>query len=220
MDHPKLDHQWLWNIFTSKVRTDVGVDDEYDEDEDLPEPPPRQTLVNPENIVEIHDPSEDDEWEFVIDIFTEPAEPLKNWREVLEGLTYPTETVTITNQEISSIEGTELTHRGWSVREESPAYDAGGNLDLTSEELAEGIRQELLQIAERLLDHAGHTAQFKGRIYRILLEHVRTKFLDGASLGLAEKHHLEAARRMLPQVEARIKETPGLIEGMVKYGDK
>ena len=26
VDHPKLEHQWLWKIFSSKVRTDVGVD--------------------------------------------------------------------------------------------------------------------------------------------------------------------------------------------------
>lgn len=220
VDHPKLKHQWLWDIFTSKVRTDVGVDDEYDEEEDLPEPPPRQTLINPENIIEIPDPSEDDEGEFVIDVFTEPAEPLKNWREVLEGLTYPTETITITDQEISSVEGTELTHRGWSVREDSPAYESGTEVDIDLEQLADGIKQELLDMAERLLDHAGHTTQYKGRIYGILLEHLRTKFLDGASLGLAERHHLEAAWRMLPSVEAKIKDTPGLIEGMVKHGDK
>ena len=215
-----MEHQWLWDIFTSKIRTNVGVDDEYDEEEDLPEPPPRQGLVNSENIIEIPDPSEDDEGEFIINVTTEAAEPLKSWREVLEGLTYPTETITITDQEISSVESTELTHRGWSVREESPNYDGGGEMDLTSDELAEGIKQDLLQIAERLLDHAGHTAQFKGRIYGILLEHIRIKFLDSTSLGLAEKHHLEAARRMLPHVEARIRDTGGLVQGMVKYGDK
>ena len=75
-------------------------------------------------------------------------------------------------------------------------------------------------MADRLLEHAGHSSQFKGRIYRILLGHVRTKFLDGTSLGLAERHHLEAARRMLPHVERTMKGVPGLIEGMVKYGDK
>ena len=62
--------------------------------------------------------------------------------------------------------------------------------------------------------------QFKGQIYAILLGHVRTKFLNGTSLGLAERHHLDAAWRTLPQVEERIKTTRGLIEGMVKYGDQ
>ena len=87
-------------------------------------------------------------------------------------------------------------------------------------DLADSIKSELLGMAESLLDHAGHSSQFKGRIYGILLGHMRIKFLDGASMGLAERHHLEAARRMLPQVEEKIKSIPGLIEGMVKYGDK
>ena len=69
-----------------------------------------------------------------------------------------------------------------------------------------------------MLAHAGHTAQFQGRIYNILLGHIRRQFLDGASLGLAEPHHLDAAWRTLSAVEQRIKSTPGLIEGMVKYG--
>ena len=220
VDHPKLDHQWLWDIFTSKVRTGVGVDDEYDEEEDLPEPPPRQELINPGNIIDIPDPSEDDDGEFILDIPDQVAEPLKNWREALEGLAYPSETVTITDQEISGVERTELTAEGWTIREEGPTYDADSDVDLDPEQLADGIKQELLGMAERLLDHAGHSSQFKGRIYGILLGHMRTKFLDGASMGLAERHHLEAARRMLPQVEEKIKAVPGLIEGMVKYGDK
>jgi len=73
-------------------------------------------------------------------------------------------------------------------------------------------------MAGRLLDRAGHTAQFTGDIYAILLEHVRAKFLDGASLGLAEPHRLEAVWRMLPTVEKQIAETRGLVEGMVSHG--
>ena len=220
VDHPKLEHRWLWDIFSSKIRTGVGLDDEFDEGEDLPPPPPRQELVNPENMIDIPEPSDDDDGEFQVDVTVQPAEPLKNWREVLEGLTYPAETVTITDQDISGVESTELTHRGWTIRETGPEYQTDAEIETTPEDLAEGIKQELLDMAERLLDHAGHTAQYKGKIYGILLEHVRTKFLDEASMGLAENHHLQAAWRMLPQVEKQIKETPGLIEGMVKYGDQ
>ncbi len=220
VDHPKLKHQWLWDIFGSKVRTAVGLDDEYDEDEDLPAPPPRQMLVNPGNVIEVPDPSEDDDGEFELDISFEPAEPLRNWREKLEGLTYPVETVTITDQSISSVQRTELAPGGWTVRERAPVYGAGVGVEVGTEELAGGVKDGLLEMAERLLDHAGHTRQYQGPVYSILLEHVRTKFLDGASTGLAERPRLEAALRMLPLVEERIKGVPGLIEGMVKYGDK
>ena len=220
VDHPKLEHRWLWDIFSSKVRANVGIDDEYDEEEDLPEPPPRQVLAKPENVIDIPDPSEDDNGEFVLPKTAGPPEPLKNWREVLEGIAYPVETVTITNQEITSIESTELTGKGWSIREAAAEYKTGGSVEVDREDLEAAIKQGLLDMADRLLEHAGFSMQFKGQIYGIVLGHVRTKFLDGMSLGLAERHHLDTAWRVLPQVEERIKATAGLIEGMVKHGDK
>ena len=86
--------------------------------------------------------------------------------------------------------------------------------------MAQAIRDELLAIAERLLANAGFTSQFKGNIYGILLDHVKIKFLEGASLGLAETHHLDAARRLLTKVEQQIGSYPGLVDGMVKYADQ
>ena len=219
VDHPKLEHQWLWDIFSSKVRSNVGVDQTFDEEEDLPEPPPRQEMVHPEKMIDIPEPSEEDDGVFVIDVDDRMAEPLKNWHERLEGLEYPSETVTITDQDITAVEGTELTDEGWKIREAAPDYESGPGVNLTHEEMAEGIKDELLNIADRLLDYAGFSTQYKGRIYGILLEHVRMKFLDGSSLGMSETRHLETTLRMLPKVEDKIKSVPGLMEGMVKYGD-
>ena len=220
VDHPKLEHRWLWDIFSSKVRANVGIDDEYDEEEDLPEPPPRQVLEKPENIVDIPDPAEDDNGKFVLPKFPPAPEPLKNWREALEGIAYPVETVTITDQEITGVEGTELTNKGWSIREAAAEYLPGGSVDVNREDLEAGIKQELLDMSDRLLEHTGSAVLYKGQIYGILIAHVREKFLNGKSLGLSERHHLDAAWRMLPQVEERIKATPGLIQGMVRYGDQ
>ena len=220
VDHPKLEHQWLWSIFGSKIRENVGIDDQYDELEDLPDPPPRQELTQPENIVVVPDPSGDLEGEFEIKVAAQAAAPLKNWREVLESLAYPAQTVEITGQTITDVESQELTDGGWKMRESHAPYAAMSHVDVEAEKIAEGVQDELLAIAERLLQEAGHSSQFKGRVYDILLQHVRTKFLDGASLRLAQQHHLEAARRMLPKVEETILSVPGLVEGMVKYGDQ
>ena len=197
-----------------------GIDDQYDELEDLPDPPPRQELTQPENIVVVPDPSGDLEGEFEINVAAQAAAPLKNWREVLESLAYPAQTVEITGQTITDVESQELTDGGWKMRESHAPYAAMSHVDVEAEKIAEGVQDELLAIAERLLQEAGHSSQFKGRVYDILLQHVRTKFLDGASLRLARQHHLEAARRMLPKVEETILSVPGLVEGMVKYGDQ
>ena len=55
MDHPKIEHGWLWDIFGSGIRSNVGTDDILDED--LPGPPPRQEANAPENFIDIPDPS-------------------------------------------------------------------------------------------------------------------------------------------------------------------
>ncbi len=221
VDHPKLEHQWLWSIFGGKIRTDVGLDDEFDELEDLPEPPPRQELTQPENVIDLPEPSGELEGEFEIAVAAQSAAPLKNWREVLEGIAYPTQTVEITGQTITDVESRELTDGGWMMRESHDApYTAMSHIDVEAEKIADGVQQELLAMAERLLAEAGHSSQFKGRIYEILLRHVRTKFLDGASLRLAQQHHLEAAQRTLSKVEESVGGVPGLVEGMVKYGDQ
>ena len=220
VDHPKLEHSWLWEIFNSKVRTGVGIDQEFDEEEDLPEPPPRQELDKPWNLIDLPEPTEGEGGEFVVTKVAGPAEPLQNWREVLGGMEYSSQTVTITDQDITGVERRALTGGGWVDMEAAPAFDGGVAVAVSPEDMADAVREELLAMAERLLQQAGHTAQFKGRIYNILLEHIRLKFLDGASLGLAEPQHLETARRMLPGVEGRIKGVSGLVEGMVKYGSK
>lgn len=220
VDHSKLEHKWLWDIFGSPIRKDVGLDDTFDETEDLPDPPPRQELDKPENLIDVPAPSGDTDGEFDIQVEASPPEPLKNWREVLEGIAYPSQTIEITAQHITSVDGHELTGEGWVMRETHVPYGETAPVAVSAEATADAVKDELLEIAERLLEKAGHSSQFKGRVYSILLEHVRTKFLDGASLRLAEQHHLEAARRTLPKVEEQVGGVSGLVEGIVKYGDQ
>ena len=220
VDHPKLEHQWLWDIFSSKVRTDVRIDAMFDEEEDLPEPPPRQELVKPENLIEIPDELDlDDDDEFVVDTSQQVAEPRADWRDVLDGITYSAEIVEIVDQNIVGVEKQELVGAGWTTLESAPK-DVNGEIPIAREDLEDAVKDELLSMSERLLNNAGLATQFKGKIYTILLRHARTKFLDGASLGMAEEWRVEAAYRRLPQVERQIINTPGLVEGMVKYGDK
>ena len=219
VDHPKLEHQWLWDIFSSKIRTGVGVDDEFDETDDLPEPPPRQILDKPEKVIKIPPPNADpDDDDFEIDV-ARPPEPLKDWREALAKLAYPAQTTEITDQDISGVEGKELTGDGWTTRVSAPDDVDGEGVDMSQEALAEHVKEELMKMSGRLLDGAGHTSLFKGRVYAALLGHVRSKFLDGSSLGLADPHQVETANRMLHQVEAQVKNTAGLVEGIVKHGD-
>ena len=218
VDHPKLQHQWLWDIFGSKVRKDVGIDDMFDESEDLPKPPPRQELINPELLIDIPDPEETEIEDFIIDIPEEGDLAQSNWQEILDSIAYPTQTAEITNQEITDIEGRELTGDGWSRHEAMPHVNDGIEIELEPEQLADAIKQELLLMSDRMLSEAGFTAQFKGELYSVLLHHVRTKFLNEASLGLAEPQELLTTWRMLHRVEEEISRRRGVVTGMVKYG--
>lgn len=224
VDHPKLEHGWLWKMFGSKIRHDVGIDDKFDEHEDLPPPPPRQELTDPAKLITIPEPVNDDDGVFDLDgMPVENHLPIENWREALESMAYPSDTVEISDQNITGVEKRVLDQEGWKDIQSAPDEEedaANGDIQMPPEDLAEAIKEELMNIAERLLEHAGHSNQFKGQIYRILLEHIRTKFLEGASLGLAEEPQLEATWRSLHAIENNIADKQGLVEGMVKHGDK
>ncbi len=218
VDHPKLEHQWLWDIFSSKVRKNVGIDDTFDENEDLPEPQPRQELSNPEFLIDIPDPVETDFEDFIIDVPEQEETPLINWREILGSIAYPSQTTEITDQVIASVEGKELTGAGWTTYGSAPSTNGETSADVEPEDLADYIKTELLEMSDRMLTDAGFTTQFKGQLYSILLDHVRTKFLDGTSLGLSDHQALSTTRRMLKHVEDEISRRKGLVSGMVKHG--
>ena len=138
--------------------------------------------------------------EFIYEPTTKSPAPLENWKEVLAGFDYTDQTRTITNTEHRMLD---------TPSEDEDTYS-----------IIEAIKEDILLRSERLLDTVGHTAMFTGRIYLCLLHHIRAKFLNGNTLGLSEAHHLDTVRRMLPVVEKRIAETPGMVDGMVKYGSQ
>ena len=74
-------------------------------------------------------------------------------------------------------------------------------------------------MAELLTVEAGYAATFKDRVYSALLHHVRAKFLKGCSLGLAERADVDFAWKMLRQVRTKAGAVPGLVAGVIEYGD-
>jgi hypothetical protein len=73
-------------------------------------------------------------------------------------------------------------------------------------------------MAEFLTVEAGYAATFKDLVYSALLHHVRARFLNGASIGLAERSDLDFAWKMLPQVKAKVGAIPGLVTGVIEHG--
>ncbi len=223
VDHPKLEHQWLWEIFNAKKRVNVLIDQEFDETEDLPPPPPKQELEKPELVIDLPpvDPSVAGDGEFDVGDVPPPPKPLGNWKEALEGIEYDATVVEITKVGIAGVVGQELGGKGWKTIHSAP--EASGPdvavAQKSDEAAREDVKAELLEMAEALTVEAGYATTFKDRVYSALLHHVRAKFLNGASLGLAERAEVDFAWKMLRQVKKKVGGFPGLIAGIIEYGD-
>lgn len=223
VDHPKLEHQWLWDVFNAKRRTGVLIDDQFDETEDLPPPPPKQEFDKPDFAIDLPpiDPSLVDDGEFDLGDIAAPPKPLENWREALDGIEYDPTVVEITKVGIAGVIGQELGRQGWktihSAPDESSPSDPVAKVSDVS--VYEAVKAALLDMAELLTVEAGYAATFKDQVYSALLHHVRAKFLNGFSLGLAERADVDFAWKMLRQVKMKVGAIPGLVAGVIEHGD-
>lgn len=224
VDHPKLEHQWLWDIFGSRVRKNVEIDQIFDETEDLPPPPPRQEVLRPEQVIDVPKPIDgyvDDE-PFDVGVIEGPPDPIRNWREVLAKFEYDTTAVEITKVEMSGVYRKELGGAGWKELHSAPDMpDAGSGVrvEISDEEIRAAVKEQLLEISEQLAIEAGYAASFKGVVYGALLQHLRDKFL-GTSLGLADRQAVNLAWKMLVKVKGKVQSCPGLAAGVIEYGDQ
>ena len=224
VDHPKLEHQWLWDIFNAKKRTNVLIDDQFDETEDLPPPPPKQEFVKPELAIDLPpvDPSIADDGTFDVGDVPPPPKPLENWKAALDGIEYDPTLVEITKVGIAGVVGQELGGQGWKTVHSAPEATGSSSdavTQVSDDAVREAVKTGLLDTAEVLTVEAGYAATFKDRVYSALLHHVRAKFLNGSSLGLAERTEVDFAWRMLRQVKTKVEAIPGLIAGIIEYGN-
>ena len=223
VDHPKLEHEWLWSIFNAKKRTGVLIDDKFEETEDLPEPQPKQEFVKPDLVIDVPpvDPSVMDDGEFDVGDIPPPPKPLKNWKEALAGIEYDPTATEITRVEIAGVVGRELGGEGWKTVHSAPnkVVSDSAVVEISDDAIREAVKGGLLQTAEELTVAAGYAATFKAQVYGALLHHVRAKFLNGSSLGLAERSEVKFAWKMLRQVKKKVSAIPGLVAGVVEHGD-
>ena len=221
VDHPKLEHQWLWDIFDAKKREGVLIDQEFDETEDLPDPPQKQELAKPHLLINVPEPDlAADDGEFDVDGDVPPP-PLENWKEVLDGMEYDPTAIEITEVDIAGVVGQELGDEGWKTFHFEAFEDSkSAVVKISDPDLREAAKDALLRMAEELTIEAGYAAlDNKAKVYSALLRHIRAKFLNGLSLGLAERSEVEFVGKMLVQVRKKVSSAPGLIGGIIEYGD-
>jgi type III restriction enzyme len=223
VDHPKLEHQWLWDIFNAKKRQGVRIEDLFDETEDLPPPPPKQEFANADLVIDVPpvDPSLVDDGKFDLGDFKPPPQPVENWQAALDAIEYDPTVREITKVGISGVVGQELGQGGWKTVHSAPDLSAPseGGIQPSDGAIRDAVKSGILEIADELTTEAGYASAFKDRIYSALIHHVRKKFLKGSSLGLAERADILYAWKMLPQMKGKIGAVPGLIAGIIEDGD-
>lgn len=223
VDHPKLEHQWLWDLFNARKREGVMLDDLFDETEDLPPPPPKQEMVSPDNVIDVPptDPTVMDDGEFDVGDVPPPPQPMENWQEAMDAIIYDPTVMEITKVGIAGVTGQELGGKGWKMVHSAPdpSEPGGAAAVVTDEAIRDAVKCGMLEIAEVLTVEAGYAAGFKDKVYGALVQHVRKKFLKGNSLGLADRAEVDFAWKMLRHVKNKVGAVPGLIAGIIEYGD-
>jgi superfamily II DNA or RNA helicase len=188
VDHPKLDHGWLWSMIDAYVREDVGVQQELDLDEGVVEPEP---VDRTEDQIKV-DEQEDEGTEIEL---PEPEEledqPLgQDWQEYLNAVEYPREKVTVTNEERTGESERDLTGTGfvttvaYSDKEKAPAVEFEPPKEaIPVEQRQREICDQLFDLTVEVLFDHGLPMSGRAVIYKVMLSHVSDKFLGGQTVG-------------------------------------
>lgn len=220
IDHPKLKHDWLWEMVRAKVRSDVGQGDLFG-DEDLPPRRKPQELVRPENLIEIPEPTEGEEIDFSdIEELADITKDYPNWKEVIAGFNYDRQVVEITKVEVSGIKGVSLDEtRRLEIHTPPEVTSSNASDEEDNGNLIEKLKKNVLDTGIALLYEAGIGSHERGYMYNVLMDHIRDKMFNGESAGFASKEDLNLALLKLPEISRNFSSLPGLVESIVRYRD-
>ena len=202
VDHPKLEHDWLWRLVAvSKIRQGVLPDDMFG-DEDLPARPKIQKLVRPDKFIVIPDPL----YETKVDLdkiareIPEDAVDLK-WRQTLAAITYDRNVWTITKTKVQQVRGKRLTDKRLELVE-GPKVEAGreGPGTMTRQQLEDQLKEEVKDVATGLLIEAGFGGMKKGQLYGAIMDHIRDKVFGGMVLSEAADDDLDFAMTIMENI--------------------
>jgi type III restriction enzyme len=228
VDHPKLEHAWLWDLVGATVKADVKSSDSFDPDEDLPEAPgPNEPeLVNPDKLIDVPEGLAEQEGEVdftdLLDEVRDDDEPRKDWPAVLDAVTYTHDWIEITRVKLKGLKQISLDAAGFVKYKKADEVDAEAPEQLTEDdlpppgELAERLKQEALSLASELLFERGFAGKHKGLLYDVLMDHIVEKLLSGQGVSEASSLELLFAVEKLHDVRGTFLR-PGIVSGIVTF---
>ncbi len=220
VDHEKLKHDWLWEMVGAKIHKDVDQFTMFGE-EDLPPKRKQQIVANPDLLIEVPEPTEEEKADFDKDLDKIVIESgdYPDWQRILDGFNYAVETE-ITKVEIASVEARTLDGSGFLELHEPPAPYHGGDAEketASATELAELLKHSVRDIADDLLAEEGIGSHEKGYLYGVLMDHISTRMLGGKTTGTASVEELRHALNRRHRLATNFKALPGLVDSIVKH---
>lgn len=221
VDHEKLKHGWLWEMVGAKIKTGVDQGNLFGIEEDLPPKRKPQFVANPDLLIDIPKPTEEEKADFdkdLMDIEVKVGDYPK-WQQMLDSFHYETETE-ITKVEIKSVEALVLDGSKFREVHDPPAiYRVGKVVDETTDpaQLAELLKNSVRDVASDLLAEEGIGTHELGYLYGVLMGHVSKRMLAGKTVGAATAEELRHALNRRHRMSANFKAMPGLVASIVKY---
>lgn len=215
VDHPRLEHDWLWQIVAvSKIKQEVDENQTFEPGEDLPRPV-IQRLISPENLIRIPEATYDTgiDWTGIErDIPTDEIED--DWSALLDRARYDKERWVIARTRVGSVEARELRNRRLEILGGVSDYDLYVSGELKRDVLEDLFKKTLLDVCAGLLQESGFAGMNRAKLYRVMLRHVRDKIFTGRSLSDAERDDIEFAIDMMPEIRGNF--TKGIVAGIVE----
>lgn len=221
VDHPILKHDWLWDqLDAAKYEAPLNPGDIIDE-KNIPAPA-QETIPNMDAAGNVKEAMETTDWAEVakeVPDFVEAREPITEWQTYLDNFEYTMEGVTI-EEKINQIKSRNL-DSGFNTldREEIPNIDVSEVRTTAARSVDELQRMILREMdataADALIEYDGNPDTRQERIYAIISDHIRKRFLGGSEVGqYTNKPTLEVLWATWPQVRDNFLK-PELLEGIL-----
>lgn len=214
VDHPRLEHDWLWHIVAvSKINQEVADDQVFDPDEDLPKPV-IQKLMRPEKIIKIPEPTyeTDISWTEIDDsIPIDETEP--DWLSTLERKSYDRERWVISRTKISAVEAKELQNRRLEILDGVSDHDFGVVGELPRDILENVFKKILMEACVELLQKSGFGSMNRGLLYKVILKHITDKIFSGKPLSTVKRDDIDFAIDVMPEIKNNFSD--GIVAGII-----
>ncbi len=216
VDHPKLQHDWLWRkVGASGVRT-VDTEDILG-DEDIPITPKIQRLTRPENLIEITSPEYETKIDFDAMLKKIPKKEIsKNWKQILDSVKYDKDKWVISKTRIEQI------RKLYVDKERRMEILSGEDIDvkdeeekekLSKEELEELFKEQIVEMSSNLLLEYGFGGLKKGELYNVIIDHIKLKLFNGKTLSETNKEEIEMVLENLEEIRKNF--TQPIVEGIL-----